>query len=152
MPRATHRRAGATLTAAAVGGRSGRKQAGKDALFRGVCSHTLPRRTMTGNTAPTRTRPMLPVFCLRSFAGGSYLWTLPVAAAFQRHCDLLAFCAVSHSWLSCDTMTRKGDHEPQIAAFLFRVTDCDSRSQAMTFINVFNGFTYLDGLQTDDGR
>jgi hypothetical protein len=49
-------------------------------------------------------------------------------------------------------MAERGGFEPQITAFLFRVTDCDSRSQAMTFINVFNGFSYLDGLQTDDGR
>ena len=43
-------------------------------------------------------------------------------------------------------MAERGGFEPQIAAFLFRVTDCDSRSQAMTFINFFNGFTYLDSL------
>ena len=49
-------------------------------------------------------------------------------------------------------LAERGGFEPQITAFLFRVTDCDSRSQAMTFINVFNGFSYLDGLQTDDGR
>ena len=49
-------------------------------------------------------------------------------------------------------MAERGGFEPQITAFLFRVTDCDSRSQAMTFINVFNGFAYFNLFQADDGR
>ena len=49
-------------------------------------------------------------------------------------------------------MAERGGFEPQITAWLFRVTECDNWSQVATFINVFNGFTYFDGLQTDDGR
>ena len=47
-------------------------------------------------------------------------------------------------------LAERGGFEPHFTIWLPGVTVCDSRSQTMTFINVFNGFTYFDGLQADD--
>ncbi len=49
-------------------------------------------------------------------------------------------------------MAERGGFEPQITAWLFRVTECDNWRQVATFINVSNGFSYFNGLQPDDRR
>jgi hypothetical protein len=49
-------------------------------------------------------------------------------------------------------MAERGGFEPQITAWLFRVTECDNWCQIATFINVSNGFSYFNSLQPDDRR